>query len=131
MEVYIDNKITGDHLSDLAEVFGILSQKLRLNVSKCVFGVSLGKFLRYLITCRGIEVNIDQISAIQRLNPQKNPKEVQKLMGMIVALNRFVSKSANECHPFFQLLRKWKNFRWMEECDNAFQILKLYLEQQS
>lgn len=48
-------------------------------------------------------------------------------MGMIAALNRFVSKSVDRCCPFFQLLRKWKSFYWTEECDNAFQSLKLYL----
>ena len=38
--------------------------KLRLNASKCSFGVNLGKFLGYMITYRGIEVNFDQIKAI-------------------------------------------------------------------
>lgn len=49
------------------------------------------------------------------------------LTGMIAALNRFVSRSANRCRPFIQLLRKWKGFHWTEECDSSFQSLKLYL----
>lgn len=44
-----------------------------------------------------------------------------------MALNRFVSKLADKCRPFFQLLKKWKGFRWMEECNKAFQDLKHYL----
>lgn len=59
--------------------------------------------------------------------PPSNPKEVQKLRGMIVALSRFVSKSANRCLPFYQLLKKWKGFWWTEECDSAFKDLKSYL----
>ena len=46
---------------------------------------------------------------------------------MIVALNRFVSRSADKCRPFFQLLKKWKGFQWTEECKEAFQDLKRYM----
>ena len=42
-------------------------------------------------------------------------------------MNRFVSKLADRCKLFFQLLRKWKGFQWIEECDEAYQSLKLYL----
>lgn len=85
------------------------------------------KFLGYIITNQDIEVNADQIKAIQQLNPPSNPKKVQKLMGMIVALNRFVSRSANRCRSFFPLLKKWKGFQWTEECEEAFQDLEHYL----
>ena len=75
-------------------------------MSKCAFGVGSSKFLGYMIMNRGIEIKPDQIKAIQHLNPLSNPKEVQRLTGMVVALNRFVSSSADRCKPFFQLLKK-------------------------
>ena len=84
--------------------------KLRLNADKCAFGVRAGKFLGYMITYRGIEVNPDQIKAVECLKPLCNPKEVQVLTGRLAALNRFISKFAGQCHPFFQLLKKWKGF---------------------
>lgn len=93
------------------------------------FGVRAGKFLGYLITNRGIEVNPDQIEAVKCLKPPSNPKEVQVLTRMLAALNQFISKFANRCRPFYQLLRKWKGFQWNEECDRAFQDLKDYLMQ--
>ena len=71
VEVYIDDMVvktkeSGRHARDLVEVFDILRQhKLCLNAKKCSFGVGLGKFLGYMITTRGIEVNPDQIIAIQ------------------------------------------------------------------
>ena len=71
--------------------------KLRLNAEKCAFGVGAGKFLGYLITNRGIEINPDQIDAVWRLKTPSNPKEVQKLTGMLVTLNRFISKFADCC----------------------------------
>ena len=80
-----------------------------------------------MMTHKGIEVNLDQIKAIKSLQPPRNPKEVQKLTRMTAALNRFISRSANRCRPFFLLLHKWKGFEWTEECAVAFQQLKEYL----
>ena len=60
VEVYIDDIVVKSkqeiqHIEDLQGVFEILQQhKLRLNAEKCAFGVGAGKFLGYLITCRGI-----------------------------------------------------------------------------
>ena len=133
VEVYIDDmvvksKLVSEHLADLTNIFEILRRhKLRLNASKCSFGVGSGKFLRYMVTHRGIEVNPDQIKAINSLQPPRNPNEVQKLTGMMAALNRFISRSAERCRPFFLLLHKWKEFQLSEECDKAFQELKRYL----
>ena len=79
------------------------------------------------MTHRGIEVNPDQVKAINNLQPPRNPKEVQKLTGMTAALNRFISRSADRCRPFFLLMNKWKGFEWTEECALAFQQLKEYL----
>ena len=56
-----------------------------------------------------------------------NPKDLQKLTGMAAALNRFISRSADKCKPFFLLINKWKGFEWTEECATAFQQLKDYL----
>ena len=52
---------------------------------------------------------------------------MQKLTGMAAVLNRFISRSADRCRPFFLLINKWKGFEWTEECATAFQQLKDYL----
>ena len=80
-----------------------------------------------MVTHRGIEVSPNQIRAIHSMQPPRNPKEVQKLTGMIAALNRFISRSADRCRLFFLLLNKWRGFEWTEECALAFQQLKEYL----
>ena len=80
-----------------------------------------------MVTHRGIEVNPDQIRAINSLQPPRNPKKVQKFTGMMAALNWFISRSAERCRPFFLLLHKWKEFQRSEECVTAFQELKRYL----
>ena len=133
IEVYIDDmvvksKVVFEHVGDLRNIFEILREhKLRLNASKFYFGVGLGKFLGYMVTHRGIEVNPDQVKAINNLQPPWNPKEVQKLTGMTVALNRFISRSTDRYRPFFLLMNKWKGFEWTDECALAFQQLKEYL----
>ena len=127
-DMVVKSKKVYEHLGDLDEVFTVLRKhRLRLNVSKCSLGVGSGNFLGYMITHKGIEVNPDQIKDIHNLHPPRNPKEVQRLTWMMAALNRFISRSADQCRPFFQLLHKWKDFTWSEECDKAFEDLKAYL----
>ena len=73
MEAYIDDMVvksmaTEDHLTNLVETFQTLQKHhLKLNSSKCAFGVWSGKFLGYLVMHRGIEVNPDQIIALRNL----------------------------------------------------------------
>ena len=92
IEVYIDDmvvksKVVSEQVRDLGDIFEILRRhKLRLNASKCSFGVGSGKFLGYMVTHRGIKVSPDQIRAINSLQPPRNPKEVQRLTSMIASL---------------------------------------------
>ena len=103
IEVYIDDmvvksKVVSEHVGDLRSIFEILREhKLCLNASKCSFGVGSGKFLGNMVTHRGLEVNPDQVKAINNLQPPRNPKEVQKLTRMTAALNWFISRSADRC----------------------------------
>ena len=63
MEVYIDDmliksKERPDHVAHLQQVFDLLSTYgMKLNPAKCAFGVSAGRFLRFMMTQRGIEAN--------------------------------------------------------------------------
>ena len=133
IEVYIDDmvvksKMESEHIGDLIDIFQILrGHKLHLNASKCFFGVGSEKFLGYMVTHQGIEVNPDQVKAINNLQPPQNPKEIQRLTKMMAVLNQFISRSADRCRPFFLLMNKWKGFEWTEECAHAFQQLKDYL----
>ena len=82
IEVYVDDivvksKVVFEHVGDLGVIFNILRKhNLRLNASKCSFGVGSGRFLSYMVTHRGIEVSPNQIKVIQNLQPPRNPKEV-------------------------------------------------------
>ena len=95
------------HLEDFQETFDTLRRyNMKLNPSKCAFGVSLGKFLGFMVSKRGIEANLDKIHAILGMEPPKNVKEMQSLTGRVATLNKFVSKTTDKCLPFFKVLRK-------------------------
>ena len=98
---------------------------MKLNSSKCAFGVSLGKFLGFMVSQRGIKANPDKIQAILSMELPKNVKEVQSLAGRVAALNRLVSKAIDKCLPFFKVLRK--AFEWIDEGQQTFEELKEYL----
>ena len=94
---------------------------MKLNPSKCAFGVASGKFPGFMVSQRGIEANPNKIQAILNMEPPKNIKDVQSLTGRVAALNRFVSKVTDKCLPFFKVLRK--AFEWTDKCQQAFEDL--------
>jgi hypothetical protein len=81
-----------------------------LNLKKYVFGVSSGKLLSYMVSSRGIDANPTKVEAIEKLQPPRTRREIQKLAGMMAALSRFISKLGERGMPFYKLLRKADEF---------------------
>ncbi|KAL0361575.1 UNVERIFIED_CONTAM: hypothetical protein Sradi_3842000 [Sesamum radiatum] len=79
-----------------------------------------------MVTQRGIEANPIKIKTILDMGSPTSINEVQRLIGRIAVLSRFISKSAEKSLPFFKTLRKFKNFEWTKECQQAFEELKAY-----
>ena len=98
---------------------------MKLNPSKCVFGVTAGKFLGFMVSQRGIKVNPEKVRVIMELRSPRTVREVQSLNSKIAAMNRFIFKATDKCLPFFRTLRK--SFEWTDECQKAFEDLKKYL----
>ena len=80
MEVYIDDMLVKSvkaelHIDHLVESFQVLKDyKMKLNLTKCAFGVSAGKFLGFIVNSRGIEANPDKIKAMLNMKPPSNTK---------------------------------------------------------
>ena len=74
---------------------------MKLNPTKCAFGVSAGKFLVFIVNNQGIKENPDKIKVVLDMLPPSNIKDIQHLIGRIAALSRFVSKASDKCWPFF------------------------------
>ena len=107
MEVYIDDMLVKSttaelHIAHIVEAFLILKEyNIKLNPAKCAFGVSARKFLGFIVNNRGIEANPDKIKVVFDMPLPSSVKEVQRLIGRIVALSRFVSRASDKCQPFF------------------------------
>jgi hypothetical protein len=126
VQVYVDDivvkvKSRASLLDNLALVFDRLrSTRTMLNPDKSVFGVTAGKLLSFLVSCRGIEANPEKIKTIEAMRPPARIKEVQKLTGCLAALSRFISRLAERALPFFKLLRKFGPFVWTDDAEEAF-----------
>ncbi|XP_022880562.1 uncharacterized protein LOC111397817 [Olea europaea var. sylvestris] len=95
-DMVVKNKQLNSHVSNLEEVFATLSRyNMKLNPTKCAFGVASGKFLGFMITQRGIEANPDKIQALISMEAPKCKRDIQKLTGRVAVLNRFVSLTAD------------------------------------
>jgi hypothetical protein len=133
VEVYVDDIVvktreSNSLLENLAQVFDKLrATSTKLNPEKCIFGVSPRKLLGFLISHRGIEANPDKVRVIEAMRPPARLKDVQRLMGSLAALSRFISRLAERALPFFKLMRGSGPFTWTEEAEYAFQEMKQYL----
>jgi hypothetical protein len=128
VEIYVDDIMVKTRrgstlVEDLTLVFDKLrATRTKLNSDKCVFGVSTGKLLGFLVSHRGIEANPEKIRAIEAMMPPVHIKDVQKLTGSLAALSRFISRLAEWALPFFKLLRKSSPFSWTEEATSLSRI---------
>ena len=103
MEVYIDNIVVksetrAEHAQHLEEVFCLMqAYNMKLNPAKCAFDVSVGKFLGFMVTQRGIEVNSAQMKVVLETLASNKKKELQRLTSRLVALECFIACSHRHC----------------------------------
>jgi hypothetical protein len=133
VEAYMDDIVVktrkaSDLLSDLEVTFRCLKAKgVKLNPEKCVFGVPRGMLLGSIVSERSIETNPEKIAAITSMGPIKDLKGVQRVMGCLAALGRFISRLGERGLPLYRLLRKAECFTWTPEAEEALGNLKALL----
>jgi hypothetical protein len=133
VEAYFDDIVVKtrkafDLLSDLETTFKCLGAKgVKLNPEKCVFGVPRGMLLGFIVSERGIKANPEKIAAITNMGPIKDLKGVQRVMGCLAALRRFISCLGEKGLPLYRLLRKTERFTWTPEAEEALGNLKALL----
>jgi hypothetical protein len=135
MEVYINNvviKSVGfhEHITDLrVSLERMRKYGLRMNPMKCVFGVTAGWFLGFIVHESGIQINPKKIEAINMMEEPTFKKDVQKLLGKVNYLRRFIANLAGKIDPFMPLLRLRHegDFIWSDEQRRALEEIKRYL----
>jgi hypothetical protein len=86
--IMVESEKRGDLVDDLKETFDNLCKyKIMFNPKKCVFGVSSGKLLGYIVLSRGIDANPTKVEAVEKLQPPRTQREIQKLTCIMAALS--------------------------------------------
>ena len=112
IEVYVDDmmvksKTREGHFEALDKLLARLEKyNLRLNPKKCIFGVTSRKLLGHIVSERGIEVDPDNIKAIQEMSGRKIEKDVRGFIGKLKYISRFIVKLTIICDLVFKLLRR-------------------------
>ncbi|KAL0290010.1 UNVERIFIED_CONTAM: hypothetical protein Sradi_7059400 [Sesamum radiatum] len=105
----------------------LMRYQLKMNPSKCAFGVTSEKFLGFIVRQQGIEIEQAKIDAILRIPKPRNIHELKSLQGKLAYLQRLISNLVGRCQPFRRLMKKDVPFQWDEACDKAFKSIKSYL----
>jgi hypothetical protein len=128
-DIVIKSQKKDDLIADLTETFANLCRyNMKLNPTKCVFGVPAGKLLGFIFSHRGIEANPEKIVAIAALGKPKCLHDVQRLTGFLAALSRFISRLGEKEMPLYRLLKKSDTFVCSDEVDSALHDLKKMLQ---
>ncbi|XP_051117881.1 uncharacterized protein LOC127242396 [Andrographis paniculata] len=115
-----------EHLEDLKDAFSRMKKyKLKMNPTKCAFGITAGSFLGFLVHERGIEINANKAKAILTSRPPQTVKEIQSLLGKVNYLRRFISNVAGKVRPITKLLKAGGSpFEWGPDQQMALEAIK-------
>ena len=114
----VKSRKASDLVNDLEVAFKCLREKgVKLNPEKYVFGVPRGMLL----------ANSEKVSAMTNMGPIRDLKGVQRVMGCLVALSRFISRLGEKGLPLYRLLRKSERFSWTPKAEEALAKLKALL----
>jgi hypothetical protein len=111
IEVYIDNKVIKsvgfkEHMANLRiSLERMKKYGLRMNPKKCAFGVSVGRFLGFVVHQHEIQIDTKKVESIQMVEEPTCKRDMQKLLGKINYLRRFISNLAGKVETFLPLVR--------------------------
>ena len=111
LEVYIDDIIIklaslNHHLADLRLALERMRwYGLKMNPLKCAFRVLAGKFFGFIIHEKGIEFDHKRIEAMKKVEAPTCKKDLQKFLGKVNYLRRFISNMSRKIDTFTPILR--------------------------
>jgi hypothetical protein len=125
---HTETRKVDDLVNDLCIVFDCLqANRVKLNPKKCAFGVPRGMLLGYIVSQWGIEPNPEKVASLDRMAPIRELKGVQKVLGCLTSLRRFISRLSEKGLPLYRLLKKHERFSWTVEAQEALDKLKVTL----
>lgn len=133
VELYVDDlivygKTKAEHDERLKKVIKIAKENnVRFNLEKCDFGKQKIKYVGHVISDKGISVNNDKIKAILEFEKPKNKNDVQRLLGMLTYVGKFVENLSDKTLLIRNVLKKDVNFEWTAEYEKSFDEIKKIL----
>ena len=128
--LYIDDVVVyspnhEQHLQHLEVVFDRFRQyNMRLNPTKCVFGMREVKLLGYVVGEQGLRADPDKVAAIVRLQPPKDLQEARSFLGMSGYYRTCIPDYAKVAAPLVELTKKNVKFRWTSAHQQDFETLQ-------
>ena len=124
-DIVVYSKSEEEHVQHLEQMFARLREyNLRLNPSKCSFGLKRVKLLGYIVSQDGLSADPDKVSAIARMTAPKSVAEIRSFLGMTGYYRSCIKDYAHISEPLVSLTRKNMRFTWSAEHQKAFDSLK-------
>jgi len=124
-DILIYSKNLNEHLDHLRNVLSVLrSEQLYANLKKCTFCMEKIVFLGYVVTAQGIEMDEEKVKAIRDWPTPKSVSEVRSFHGLASFYRRFVKDYSTIAAPLTEIVKKSVGFKWNDEHDEAFNLLK-------
>ena len=115
-------------LSRLKELFGLLTnQGIKLNLSKCTFGLKEVTFLGHLISEEGSKPTPKNVESVLRMKAPTTVKQVRRFLGMVGFYRKHIPSFAKIAAPLTNLTKIKVGFSWTPTCQEAFECLKSHL----
>ena len=131
-DILIHTESWPQHLQVLRRVLQRITQhRLQLQLKKCKWGCTKLKFLGYMISAAGIQMDPEKINSITAFPQRTSVRKLQSFLGLVNFSLRFVPNLASVTQPLHRLLAKGATFSWSPECQKSFSDLKQLVQQVS
>ena len=124
-DIIVFSMMAEDHVDHLEKVFTALQQaELKIKASKCEFFKSHVCYLGFLIGESVIRCDKSKVEAINKITTPMSIKEVRHFNGMCSYYWKFIPHFSDITKCFNDMMKKGAVFKWTNECDNVFKLLK-------
>jgi len=124
-DILIYSKKIDEHISHLRQVHDVLrKESLYVNLKECDFCMDRIVFLGYVVSAKGIEMDEAKVNPIQEWSTPKSITDVRSFHGLTSFYRRFVKDFSTIVSPLTEIVKKVVGFKWGEEKENAFSLLK-------
>ena len=127
-DIIVYGRDMAEHDAKLAAVLHRVNEAgLKHNKEKCLFRQTQLEYFGHVINSAGISPNPKKAEAIRNLDPAKDIKELQRVVGMINYLGRYIKNLSTIISPMTDLLREDTSYYWGPDQNSAFEKVKTLL----